>query len=157
MGGNGEYSNYFQAIGRTKLVSKKKTYGYRERDEARRATFIAELGDGKAAHYVYVDEAGMDHRDDYDSGWSPKGKRLYGVKSGGRKGRINRIAGYQGGKLIAPFTIEGSCNRSVFETWLQTCLIPSLPRGNLVVIDNASFHHEGQIKSLIEAAGCNVM
>ena len=90
-------------------------------------------------------------------GWPPKGKRLYGVKSGGRKGWINMIAGYRDGKLIAPFTIESSCNRSVFETWLETCLIPSLSRGNLVVIDNASFHHGGQIKSLIEAAGCNVM
>ena len=99
----------------------------------------------------------MDHRDDYDSGWSPKGTRLYGMKSGGRKGRINMIAGYRDGKLIAPFTIEGSCNRSVFETWLETCLIPSLSRGNLVVIDNASFHHGGRIKALIEAAGCNVM
>ena len=44
MGGNGQYSNHFQAIGGTELVSKKKTYGYPERDEVRRAAFIAELG-----------------------------------------------------------------------------------------------------------------
>ena len=99
----------------------------------------------------------MDERDDYDSGWSPRGKRLYGMKSGGRRGRINMIAGYRDSKLIAPFTIEGSCNRLVFEAWLQTCLIPRLKPGNLVVIDNASFHHGGRIKALIEAAGCNVM
>jgi transposase len=84
-------------------------------------------------------------------------QRLYGVKAGGRKERINRIAGYRDGQLIAPFTIEGSCNRVVFETWLETCLIPRLKPVNLVVIDNASFHHGGRIKSLIEAAGCNVM
>ena len=99
----------------------------------------------------------MDERDDYDSGWCPRGKRLYGMKSGGRRGRINMIAGYRDSKLIAPFTIEGSCNRLVFEAWLQTCLIPRLKPGNLVVIDNASFHHGGRIKALIEAAGCNVM
>jgi hypothetical protein len=29
------------------------------------------------------------------------------MKSGGRKERINMIAGYQDGKLIAPFTIQG--------------------------------------------------
>ena len=27
---------------------------------------------------------------------------------------------------MAPFTIEGSCNRVVFETWLETCLVPVL-------------------------------
>ena len=44
---------------------KKKTYGYRERDDAKRNEFIVELGDANAPHYVYVDEAGMDDRDDY--------------------------------------------------------------------------------------------
>jgi len=115
------------------------------------------LGDAKAAHYVYVDESGMDDRDDYGYGYSPKGERLNGMKSGGRKGRINMIAGYQDGKLIAPFTIQGSCKRVVFETWLETCLIPGLKPGNIVVIDNASFHHGGRIEALIEAAGCKVM
>ncbi|MCY7408073.1 MAG: transposase [Alkalinema sp. CAN_BIN05] len=64
----------------------------------------------------YVDESGMDGRDGYGYGYSPKVKRLNGMKSGGRKGRINMIAGYQDSKLIAPFTIQGSCNRLVFET-----------------------------------------
>jgi hypothetical protein len=63
----------------------------------------------------------MDHQDDY--GYSPKGKRVYGMKAGVRKERINMIAGYRDGQLIAPFTIEGSCNWVVFETWLETCLI----------------------------------
>ena len=67
------------------------------------------------------------------------------------------IAGYRDGKLIAPFTIQGSCNRVVFKTWLETCLIPGLKPGNVVVIDNASFHHGGRIEALIEAAGCKVL
>lgn len=27
------------------------------------------------------------------------------------------IAGYRNGQLIAPFTVEGACNRTVFEIW----------------------------------------
>jgi hypothetical protein len=57
----------------------------------------------------------------------------------GGKGRINMIAGYRDGELIAPFTIEGSCNRSVFEIWLETCLIPRLRPGEWVIVDNATF------------------
>ena len=79
------------------------------------------------------------------------------MKAGGRKGRINMIAGYRDGKLIAPFTIQGACNRLVFETWLETCLISEINPGNLVVIDNASFHRGGRIEALIETAGCQMM
>jgi transposase len=67
------------------------------------------------------------------------------------------IAGYRDGKLIAPFTIVEHCNHTVFEVWLETCLIPNLILGNLVVIDNATFHHGGRIAALIEAAGCKVV
>lgn len=72
----------------------------------------------------------MDERDDYGYGWSKAGERVHALKSGRRQGRINMIAGYRDAQLIAPFTIEGACNRVVFETWLETCLIPTLKPGN---------------------------
>ncbi|MBD2120865.1 transposase [Trichocoleus sp. FACHB-262] len=71
----------------------------------------------------------MDERDDYEYGWSPAGERVYGLKSGRRQGRVNMIAGYRNGQLIAPFTVEGACNRTVFETWLESCLMPILQPG----------------------------
>ena len=135
----------------------KKTYGYCQRDEAKRAAFLAHLGDLKAPHLVYVDESGMDERDDYGYGWSKAGERVHALKSGRRQGRINMIAGYREAQLIAPFTIEGACNRVVFETWLETCLIPTLKPGNWVIVDNATFHHGGRIAQLIEAANCKLV
>jgi transposase len=67
------------------------------------------------------------------------------------------IAGYRDGQIIAPFTVEGACNRTVFELWLETCLIPLLQAGQRIVIDNATFHHGGRIEAMIEAAGCSVV
>jgi transposase len=75
------------------------------------------------------------------------------------------IAGYRQGKLIAPFTVvraaspigEGACNRTVFETWLENCLIPVLSPGEWVIVDNATFHRGGRIAQLIEAAGCQLL
>ena len=60
-------------------------------------------------------------------------------------------------KLMAPFTVEGSCNRSVFEIWLETCLIAVLIPGQVVVLDNATFHKGGRIEQLIEEAGCQLL
>ena len=135
----------------------KKTYGYSQRDETKRAAFLTQLKNPKAPHLVYVDESGMDERDNYGYGYSPVGERFYDLKSGCRKGRINMIAGYRDGQIIAPFTVEGSCNRTVFETWLETCLIPMLRPGEWVIVDNATFHRGGRIAQLIEDAGCQLV
>jgi transposase len=137
--------------------AKKKTYGYRERDATKRAAFLAELATIPSAQRVYIDESGMDERDDYGYGWSPRGQRLEALKSGRRSGRINMIAAYCEQHLLAPFTVEGACNRVVFETWLETCLIPALQPGQVVIADNATFHHGGRIAALLAAAGCRLL
>lgn len=110
----------------------------------------------KPSERVYIDEAGMDNREDYGYGYNEKGKRFQALKSGRREGRVNMIAAWSNGKLFAPFTIESACNRIVFETWLENCLIPSLRPGQIVIADNATFHKGGRIKELIEAAGCQL-
>jgi transposase len=75
------------------------------------------------------------------------------------------IAAWCSGQLLAPFTVEGACNRSVFEIWLETCLVPTLKAGQVVIADNATFHQGGRIQAwrvtrpaeIIEAAGCHLL
>lgn len=74
-----------------------------------------------------------------------------------REGRVNMIAALCNENLIAPFTVEGACNRTVFETWLETCLVPVLTTGQVVVMDNATFHKGGRIEQLIQNAGCKLL
>jgi transposase len=104
-----------------------------------------------------VDESGMDEREDYGYGWCERGQRFEALKSGRRAGRVNMIAAYCQRQLMAPFTVEGSCNRVVFETWLENCLIPVLEPGQVVIVDNATFHHGGRIAQRLEAAGCRLL
>jgi transposase len=136
---------------------KKKTYGYRERDEAKRAIFIQQLEKIPDSLRVYVDESGMDLKDDYGYGWCQRGQRFLALKSGRRTGRVNIIAVYCQQQLIAPFTVEGSCNRIVFETWVSTCSLPVLKPGQAIILDNATFHHGGRIAELIDQAGCQLL
>ncbi|MDJ0708368.1 MAG: IS630 family transposase [Leptolyngbyaceae cyanobacterium MO_188.B28] len=136
--------------------TRKKTYGYRERDEQKRIEFAQRLAALEPEQIVFGDEAGMDNRDGYGYGYSPKGERIHALKSGRREGRVNMIAGLCAQQLLAPFTIEGACNRTVFETWLKTCLIPVLKPGQKLVIDNATFHKGGEIEQLVKAAGCEI-
>lgn len=60
------------------------------------------------------------------------------------------------GKLLAPLTFEGSCNKDLFEAWLKNFLLPVLEPGDIIIIDNASFHKGESIKELVEGAGCEI-
>lgn len=111
----------------TKSVAReKKTYGYIERNQAKRQDFIKQLATVPRAQRVYVDEAGMDSRDEYSYGWNQRGERFHSLQTGRRTGRVNMIAAWCAQQLLAPFTIDGACNRVVFETWWKTCLMPVL-------------------------------
>jgi len=117
--GADKLTHYLKGFKENWLQSKKKTYGYRERDEEKRQAFIAQLSTVPPCQVVYIDESGMDGRDEYDYGWNERGHRFHSLKSGRSTGRVNMIAALCNQNLIAPFTIECPCNRTVFETWLE--------------------------------------
>lgn len=52
---------------------------------------------------------------------------------------------------------QGTCNTRFFNAWLQQVLIPCLKPGQVLILDNASFHRSKESKALVEAAGCKLM
>lgn len=40
--------------------------------------------------------------------------------------------------------------------WLEQCLLPQLQPGDIIVIDNASFHHSQTIEEIVAEAGCEI-
>ncbi len=105
---------------------------------------------------MYVDEAGIDNREDYPYGYCKIGERFYALKSGKRTERVSWIAALKQEKLFAPMTFEGACNRDLFEMWLAECLIPQLQTGDVIIIDHASFHHSQAIEEIVAEAGCEI-
>ena len=67
------------------------------------------------------------------------------------------IAALKQNILHSPFVFEGYTNKDVFVLYLEKVLVPNLKPGEVVVIDNASFHKGEVIKALIEAAGCTLI
>lgn len=93
----------------------KKTYGYRERDDLKRQAFQEQLKTKSAGQIVYVDEAGIDNREEYPYAYCEIGQRYHALKSGKRTERVSWIAALKQGNLFAPMTNECSCNRDLFE------------------------------------------
>ena len=59
--------------------------------------------------------------------------------------------------ILAPFVFEGTTDSILFNHWLETCLVPELKRGQVVVMDNYCIHKGNKTKDIIEKAGCDIL
>jgi transposase len=128
-----------------------------EADEQKRAAYLEIIKDITKDNQVYIDESGIDLRIANERGWGKKGEILVGKKSGKYYQRTNIIAGYVGKKCIAPFIFNGKCNSESFNKWIEEVLIKVLKAGQVVIMDNATFHKTERTKKLIEEAGCQLV
>jgi transposase len=59
--------------------------------------------------------------------------------------------------LGALMTVEGSTTGNVFIAFVQACLVPTLKKNDVVVMDNLAAHKVKKVRGLIEAAGARVL
>jgi len=130
---------------------------YRERDEAKRQLFLANIAKYQAEALVFIDESGIDENVYYPWGYGIKGQKIYGEISGKRYDRESFIAGKNGKKIIAPMRFKGTCNTELFEAWVEQFLVPTLKPGQVVILDNATFHKSSRTKELIRNIGCELL
>jgi transposase len=67
------------------------------------------------------------------------------------------IGGWWCGTIIAPMVFCGYCHSELVCGWVEQFLVEQLLPGQIVIIDNASFHPVEKIKKLIKQAGCEVI
>ena len=103
---------------------------------------------------MFIDESGVEDNACPEYDWSLKGTRAYGLKEFQAKRRISMLAALNHENLKAPMIFEGTCNRSVFKEWV---LVPTLKPGQIVIMDNISFHKSQEIRQLIESAGAEIL
>ncbi|AIL65562.1 hypothetical protein NOVO_08960 [Rickettsiales bacterium Ac37b] len=118
---------------------------------------MAAIANYKAEDIVYIDESGIDSYLYYSWGYSLRGSKVYGDISGKKHDRESFIAGKVGKKIIAPMCFKGTCNTEVFNEWVSQCLVPELRFGQVVILDNATFHKSARTRNLIEDIGCKLL
>jgi transposase len=106
---------------------------------------------------VYLDETGFAPGAHRTHGRAVRGAKVHGQWSAFQRPRTSLIGAYGAGKLIAPMLFEGCCNAQVFNTWLEQQLLPSLPCGSVIIMDNATFHKTPKTRQLVDDAGCEIL
>ncbi|WP_341792515.1 IS630 family transposase [Rickettsia endosymbiont of Gonocerus acuteangulatus] len=137
--------------------SYKKTFLHPKRDIGLRNEFILKLKTIDKQDLVFIDESGIEDNSCREHGWSIIGQRCYGEKVYQHKSRISMIAGLCVKDIIAPIIFDGTCNKDIFETYVQEILIKELKAGQIVVMDNINFHKSTKVKTLIESVGCSIL
>ena len=52
--------------------------------------------------------------------------------------------------------VNGATNKEVFKIYVEKFLLPSLDKGDVVILDNLSAHKGKEIRELIESAGAEI-
>ena len=86
------------------------------------------------------------------SGRAPRGVRLIGEVPLGTWKTITFVAALRHNKMTAPMVIDGAMNGEMFLAYVEQCLVPTLRRGDIVVMDNLPTHKVAGIEEAIKSA-----
>ena len=106
---------------------------------------------------VFLDETGTTTKMTRPRGRGLKGKRLRSKAPFGHWKTQTFVAGLRCGALTAPFVIDAPMNRRIFETYVETQLVPTLEKGDIVIMDNLPAHKSPIAEKAILDRGAQVL
>ena len=106
---------------------------------------------------VFIDETGVSTNMARLRGRAPRGERVIGRVPLGEWKTITFVAALRRNGLTAPMVIEGSMTGEVFRAYVEQCLVPTLRRNDIVVMDNLKPHKATGIEEAIGKVGATVL
>ena len=67
------------------------------------------------------------------------------------------VAALRSDGIVAPFVIDGAINGTVFRTYVEKVLAPTLAQGDIVILDNLGSHKVAGVREAIEARGASLL
>jgi transposase len=92
------------------------------------------------ARLVFIDETAVTTKMVRLWGRGPRGVELIGRAPCGEWETITFVAALRHNKMVAPMMVQGAMNAEMFLAYIEQCLVPTLKRNDIVVMDNVSTH-----------------
>lgn len=115
----------------------------------RRQPFMGKVLD----RLVFIDETSLNTKMVKTTGWAPVGERLIDHTPFGHWNTQTFIAALRHDGLTAPWVIKGAINRDLFDTYVETQLLPTLKPRDVVILDNLSSHHSAYAAEVLKSIG----
>ena len=121
----------------------------------RRDWFARQL-DLDPTRLVFIDETWASTNMARMRGRCRRGRRLRAAVPHGHYKTVTLVAGLRLCGLVAQKAFDRPINAASFEEWVEKCLVPTLSKGDIVVMDNLSSHKGPRVEQLIKAAGAEL-
>jgi transposase len=108
------------------------------------------------ARLVFIDETAVSTNLVRLKGRAPRGTRLVGQVPLGEWKTLTFVAALRHNKMTAPMVIEGAMTGETFLAYVEQCLVPTLRRKDIVVMDNFQSHKVAGIQEAIERVRATV-
>ncbi len=130
-----------------------------ERDDWLRVAWkVMVAGKSDARRLVFVDEMGTNTTSLCPLyGWASKGERARWSVPRNRGPNTTLLASMSVESMRACLAMLGATTAAVFEAYVEKVLVPSLRRGQSVLMDNLSVRKGGRGRELIEERGCKLL
>lgn len=102
---------------------------------------------------VFIDETAVSTNMVRLRGRAPRGVRLVGHVPQGEWKTVTFVAALRRNKMTAPMVVEGAMTGEMFRAYVEQCLVPTLKRNDIVVLDNFAAHKVSGVREAIEKAG----
>jgi len=109
------------------------------------------------ARLVFIDETWTSTAMVRLRGRAPRGDRLVDYAPHGAWKTVTFVGGLRQRGMTAPFVIEGAMNGTMFLIYVKQCLVPTLKRGDIVIMDNLPVHKVAGVEEAIEAKGARLI
>jgi hypothetical protein len=121
-----------------------------------RRRWIREQGILDPGRLVFIDETAVSTILARLRGRAPRGIRVIGTVPLGTWETITFVAALRHNKMIAPMVVEGAMTGEIFLAYVEQCLVPTLRRNDIVVMDNCRVHMAPAIREAIEKVRATV-
>jgi transposase len=89
-------------------------------------------------------------------GWGEKGQRVVGHTPHGHWKTLTFIAALRCDGVEAPWVLDGPINGDAFRVYVEKELLPTLKKGDIVVLDNLGSHKGKAVRQIVKAAGARL-
>lgn len=121
-----------------------------------RRRWLREQGLLDSSCLVFIDETSVNTNMTRLYGRAPRGERVIGRVPFAAWKTLTFVAGLRCDGMTAPMVIRGAMNGETFRAYVEQCLVSTLRRGDIVVMDNVATHKVDGIRQAIEAAGASL-
>jgi transposase len=135
----------------------KKSLAASERDEKTRTKFRKLAGAFEVGKYVFIDEMGSHLGLTRLYGRAAPGQRVYDEVPGDRGGNVSTIGALGVNGIRTGLSVPGPIEGDTMLFFVEELLVPTLKRGDIVVMDNNPIHKLDEIEDAIEAVGAWVL